>query len=176
MRSLDDPSLTGFRSKFGYPPMKDRSVQGKDRGWTPRCMVRLSQKRYRECPCKICKEEMNLWFSFCQDWGWDAWWSLDVITTVRKTRNYLPIPDFSTFTFRSTTRFFCIYCSFGISSVPVTYFSVLIHSVLASEYCCRLVVSWYTTWHTIRLLRYYTLSEYYRGCGLLGSCMLLVFN
>ena len=100
VRFLDDSGLTGFRSKFGYPPLKDRSVQWKDRGWTPRFMVRLWQERYRECPCKVCEEEMNFWFFLGQDWGWDAWWSLDVIRKVRKERNYPPIPDFSTFTFR----------------------------------------------------------------------------
>ena len=51
VRFWDDSGLTGFRSQFGYPPLKDRSVQWKDRGWTPRFMVRLWQERYRECPC-----------------------------------------------------------------------------------------------------------------------------
>ena len=41
VRFLNDSGLTGFRSKFGYPPSKDRSVQGKDSGWTPSFMVRL---------------------------------------------------------------------------------------------------------------------------------------
>ena len=100
VRVLYDSGLTGFRSKFVYPPLKDRSVQWKDRGWTPRFMVRLWLERYRECPCKVCEEEMNVWVSLGQDWGWDAWWSLDVIRKVRKERNYAPIPDFSTFTFR----------------------------------------------------------------------------
>ena len=43
---------------------------------------------------------MNFWFSMGQDWGWDAWWSLDVIRKVRKERRYPLIPDFFTFTFR----------------------------------------------------------------------------
>ena len=67
VRFLDDSDLTGFRSKFAYPPLKDRSAQWKDRGWTPRFMVRLWQERYRECPCKVCEEEMNFWFSLGQD-------------------------------------------------------------------------------------------------------------
>ena len=100
VRFLDDSGLTGFRSKFGYPFLKDRSVQWQDRGWTTRFMVRLWQERYRKCPCKVCEEEMNFWFSLCQDCGWDAWWSLDGIRKVRKEGNYSPIPDFCTFTFR----------------------------------------------------------------------------
>ena len=100
MRFLDDSGLTDFRSKLVYPPLRDRSVEWKDRGWTPRFMVRLWQESYGECPCKVCEEEMNLWFSLGQDWGLDAWWSLNVIRKVRKERNYPPIPDFSTFTFR----------------------------------------------------------------------------
>ena len=32
VRFLDDFGQTGFRSKFLYPPLKDRSVQWKDRG------------------------------------------------------------------------------------------------------------------------------------------------
>ena len=63
-------------------------------------MVRLWQERYRECPCKVCEEEMNFWFSLGQDWGWNAWWFMDVIRRVRKERNYPPIPDFLSFTFR----------------------------------------------------------------------------
>ena len=97
---MDDCGLPGFRSKFEYPPLKDRSVQGKDRGWTTRFMVRLWQERYRECPGEVWKEEINFWFSLCQDWGWDAWWSVNVIRKVRKDRNNPPVPDFSTFTFR----------------------------------------------------------------------------
>ena len=100
VRFLDDPGLTGFRSKFGYPALKDRSMQGKDRRWTPRFMVRLWQERYRECPCKVCEEEINSSFSLGPNRGWDAWWSLYVIRKVRKGRNYTPIPDFSTFTFQ----------------------------------------------------------------------------
>ena len=69
-----------------------------------------------------------------------------------------------------------VYCGFGISLVTVTYFPIRIHSVLASEYRWRLVVSWYATWHTVRLLGYYTLFEYYRGRGLQGSCILLAFS
>ena len=45
VRLLDDSGLTGFRSKFAYRPLKDRSVQWKHRGWTPRLMVRLWQER-----------------------------------------------------------------------------------------------------------------------------------
>ena len=139
-------------------------------------MVRLWQERYSEYPCKVCEERKNFWFSLGQDWGCDAWWSLDVISNVRKERNYPPIPYFCTFTFRWTTCFFCIYCCYGISLVTVTYCSILIDSVLASEYRWRLVVGWYTTWLTVRLLGYYTLSEYYRGGCLQGSCILLVYN
>ena len=69
-----------------------------------------------------------------------------------------------------------VYCCFGIFLLTVTYFFVLIDSVLASEYCWRLVVSWYTTWLMVRLLGYNTLSEYYRGRGLQSSCILLVYN
>ena len=43
VRFLDDSVVTGFRYKFGYPPLKDRSVEWKDSGWTPRYMVRLWQ-------------------------------------------------------------------------------------------------------------------------------------
>ena len=100
VRFLDDFGLTGFRSKFGNPPLKDRRVQWKHRGCTPRFMVRLWQERYRECPCKGCEEQMNFRFSLGQDCGWDAWWSLDVIRKVRQERNYPPNPDFFTFTFR----------------------------------------------------------------------------
>ena len=59
VRFLDDSGVTGFRFKFVYPPLRDRSVQWKDRGWTSRFMVRLWEKRYRECSCKVCKEQMN---------------------------------------------------------------------------------------------------------------------
>ena len=52
---LHDPGLTGFRSKLDYPLWKDRSVQWKQKGCTPRFMVRLWQERYRECPCKVCE-------------------------------------------------------------------------------------------------------------------------
>ena len=100
VRFLYDCGLTGFRSKYGYPPLQNRSVQRKDRGWTPRFMVRLWQERYRGCHCKVCKEKINFWFSWGQDCGWDARWSLDVIRKVRKERNYPPIPDFSSFTGR----------------------------------------------------------------------------
>ena len=41
VRFLDDSALTGIRSKFGYPALKDKSMQWKDRGWTPRVMLRL---------------------------------------------------------------------------------------------------------------------------------------
>ena len=41
VRLLDDCGLTDFRSQFGCPPLKDRSVQWKNRGCTPRFMVRL---------------------------------------------------------------------------------------------------------------------------------------
>ena len=100
VRFLDDSGMTGDRSKFGYPHLKDRSVQWKDRGWTPRFMVRLWEERFRESPCKVREEEMNFWFPLCRDWGWAAWWSQNVIRKVRKERNYPPIPDFSTFTYR----------------------------------------------------------------------------
>ena len=72
VRLLDDSGLTGFRSKFGDPPLQDRNVQWNDSGCTPRFMVRLWQERYRECPCKVCEEDMNFGFSLCHDWGWDA--------------------------------------------------------------------------------------------------------
>ena len=45
---LDHSGLTGVRSKFRYPALKDRRVQWKDRGWTTRFMVWLWQERYRE--------------------------------------------------------------------------------------------------------------------------------
>ena len=99
VRFLNHSGLSSFRSKLGYPPLKDSSVQWKDRSWTPKFIVRLWQERYRECPCKVCQEEINFWFSLCQDWGWDAWWCVYIIRKVRKERNYAPIPDFSTFTF-----------------------------------------------------------------------------
>ena len=69
VRFLYDSGQTGFRFKFGYPRLKDRTVQWKDEGWTSRFMVRLWQERYRECPYKLCKEEMNFWFSLSQNWG-----------------------------------------------------------------------------------------------------------
>ena len=59
LRFLDDSGRTGFRFKFGYPALKDRCMQGKDGRWTPKFMVRLWQERYRECPCRMCEEEMN---------------------------------------------------------------------------------------------------------------------
>ena len=71
---------------------------------------------------------------------------------------------------------FCIYCCYGISLVTVTYLSVLIDSVWLLNTIWRLVVGWYTTWLTVRLLGYYTLSEYFRGGCLQGSCILLVYN
>ena len=40
-RFLDEFGLTGLRSKFEYAPLKDRSVQWKDMGWTAGFMVRL---------------------------------------------------------------------------------------------------------------------------------------
>ena len=40
VRFLDDSGMTGFRSKFVYAPLKDRSVQWKDSGCTTRFMVR----------------------------------------------------------------------------------------------------------------------------------------
>ena len=42
---LDDSDLTGFRSEFGYPALQNKTVQCKDRGWTPMSMVRLWQER-----------------------------------------------------------------------------------------------------------------------------------
>ena len=139
-------------------------------------MVRSWQERYRVCLCEVCEQEMNLWFSLGQDWGWDAWWSLEVIRKVREERNYPPIPDFSTFTCRWTSCLFCIYCCFGVSLVTVTYFPVLIDSVVASECYWRLAVIWYDAWLTVKLLLYDTLSEYHRGRGLQGSCIRLVCN
>ena len=62
-------------------------------------MARLWQERNRESCCKVCKE-MNFWFSLGQDWCWDAWWSLNIISKVREKRRYSEIPDLSTFTFR----------------------------------------------------------------------------
>ena len=47
VRFVDDSGQTGFGSEFAYPPFKDRSLQWKDRGWTPRFMVRLWQERSR---------------------------------------------------------------------------------------------------------------------------------
>ena len=44
MRFFHHSGLTSFRSKFGYPALKHRSVQWKDRGWTPGFMVRMFQK------------------------------------------------------------------------------------------------------------------------------------
>ena len=73
VRFLDNSGLTGCRFKFGYPPLKDRSMQLKYGGWTPKFMVRLWQERYRECPYKLGEEEMNFWFSLCHEWGWDIW-------------------------------------------------------------------------------------------------------
>ena len=100
VRFWDDSGLTGFRSKFVYPHLKDRSVQWMDRGWTTRFIVRLWQARYRGCPYKVREEEMHVWFSLCQDCGWDAWWFLNVMRDVRQQRRYAAIPDFSTFSFR----------------------------------------------------------------------------
>ena len=65
MRFWDDSGLTSFRSKFGYPRLKDSSVPLRDSGVTTKFMVRLWQKRYRECPCRVCEEGMNFWFSLC---------------------------------------------------------------------------------------------------------------
>ena len=67
MRFFNDSGLTGFRSKFAYPALNERSVQWKDRGCTPSFIVRLWQQRYRECPCKVYEEDMNFWFCLCQD-------------------------------------------------------------------------------------------------------------
>ena len=100
VRFLDDSGLPGFKSKFVNPPLQDRCVQWTDSGWTPRFMMRLWQERYRKCLYEVCEEEMNFWFSLGQNCGWDAWWSLYVIRKVRKERNYPPVADFSTFTFR----------------------------------------------------------------------------
>ena len=69
VRVLDGSCLTGFRSKFGYPPLKNRSVQWKDRGWTPKFMVRLWQERYRKCSGKVCEKEMNVGFPLAHAWG-----------------------------------------------------------------------------------------------------------
>ena len=44
---LYDSGLTRFRYKFEYATLKNSNVQWKDRGWTSRFNVRLSQDRYR---------------------------------------------------------------------------------------------------------------------------------
>ena len=41
VRFLHDFGRPGFSSQVGYPPLKDRSKQWKDSGWTHRFMVRL---------------------------------------------------------------------------------------------------------------------------------------
>ena len=72
VRFLGDSGLTGFRYKFGYPPLKDRNVEWKDRGWTPRYMVRLWQERIRESSDPKCVAERDFWFSLGKDWGWNS--------------------------------------------------------------------------------------------------------
>ena len=45
---MDDSGVTGFRYKFGYPPLKDSSVELKDSGCTTRYVWRLWRERIRE--------------------------------------------------------------------------------------------------------------------------------
>ena len=97
VRFLDDFGVTGFRYKFGYPLLKDRSVEWKDRGWTPRYLVRLWQERMRDSSDPKCLEERDFWFSLGMDWGWDSFWSLDVDRVWYRKQ---VLPDFSTFQFR----------------------------------------------------------------------------
>ena len=97
VRFLDDSVVTGFRYKFGYPPLKDRSVEWKDRGWTLRYMVRLWQERIRDSSDPKCVEESDFWFSLGMDWGWDSFWSLDVDRVWYRKQ---VLPDISTFQFR----------------------------------------------------------------------------
>ena len=47
VRFLDDSGLPGLRSKFGFPTLKDSSVQLIDRGWTPTFIVRWWPETYR---------------------------------------------------------------------------------------------------------------------------------
>ena len=57
--SLYDSVVTGYRYKCVYPPLKDRSVECKDRGWTFRYMVRLWPKRIRESSDPKCVKEKD---------------------------------------------------------------------------------------------------------------------
>ena len=62
VRFLYDSVVTGFRYRYEYPPLKDRSVEWKDRGWTPRYMVRLWQDRIRQSSDTKCGKESDVWF------------------------------------------------------------------------------------------------------------------
>ena len=95
-RFLDDFGVTGFRYKFVYLPLKDRSVEWKDRGWTPRYLVRLWQERIRESSVPKCVKERDFWFSLGQNWGWDSFWSLDVDRVWYREQ---ALPEFSSFSF-----------------------------------------------------------------------------
>ena len=78
VRFLNDSRLTEYRYRFEYPPVKDSSVECKDRGWTSRYIVRLWQERIRESSDPKCVEEKNFSFSLGMNWSWDSFWSLDV--------------------------------------------------------------------------------------------------
>ena len=97
VRFLHDSGLTGYRNRFVYPLLKDRTVECKDRGWTPRYMVRLWQERIRESSDPKCVEERDFWVSLGMHCGWDSFWSLDVDRFWYRKQ---VLPDFSTFQFK----------------------------------------------------------------------------
>ena len=98
VRFLNDSEFTEYRYRFGYSPLKNRSVEWKDRGWTARYIVRLWQERIRRSSDPKCVEERDFWFSVGMDWGWDSFWSLDVDRVWYRKQ---VLPDISTFQFRS---------------------------------------------------------------------------
>lgn len=87
VRFVDDSGLNGFNN-LGFPGAAGRDTAWKDRGWTPRYMVRLWQERYLEYPSERAVRERDFWFKLGFDWGWDSLWSLDVERKVKKTPSF----------------------------------------------------------------------------------------
>ena len=63
---LNDSVVTRLRCNFEYPPLKDRSVTCKDRGWATKYMVWLSQERSRDHSDTKCVKRRGFWFSIAQ--------------------------------------------------------------------------------------------------------------
>ena len=96
VRFFDNSVVPGFRYEFGYPPLKDRSVEWKDRGCTHKYMMKLWQERIRDSSDPKFVKERDFCFSLGQDWGQDCFWFLDVDSVWYKKQ---ALPEFPSFSF-----------------------------------------------------------------------------